>query len=254
MNAKMIVMDLDETLLRFDKTISSYTLDTLAKCRAKGIKTVFATARSTQAASRLPEMFEPDVFIGYGGALAVAKNQILCRYAIPAEMSFELIGDCLRQPEIISIHAINEHLALTNKTGTLGADASHYQLADFTTVRGPSYLKISVVSTNPAVVERIAGHYPLCDMLRYTGEDLYRFAHRNAVKWQAIKVVAKYYDINTSHIIAFGDDVNDLEMIHNCGVGVAVANAIDACKSVADDICDTNNKDGVAKWLETNVL
>ena len=43
-------------------------------------------------------------------------------------------------------------------------------------------------------------------------------------------------------------------MLRDCGIGAAVANAIDEAKAVADYICDNNDNDGVAKWLEENVL
>ena len=55
-------------------------------------------------------------------------------------------------------------------------------------------------------------------------------------------------------LVAFGDDMNDLEMIKNCGTGVAVENALDEIKNVAKYICGTNNDDGVAKWLEKYML
>ena len=55
-------------------------------------------------------------------------------------------------------------------------------------------------------------------------------------------------------VVAFGDDINDLEMIKNCGVGVAVENGIEEVKSVAKFICDISDNDGVAKWLEERVL
>jgi hydroxymethylpyrimidine pyrophosphatase-like HAD family hydrolase len=90
-------------------------------------------------------------------------------------------------------------------------------------------------------------------MLRYTGEDLYRFADRSAVKWNAVKAVAEHYCIYTGNIAAFGDDINDLEMIRNCGIGVAVENAVDEVKAAARYICDTNDSDGVAKWLEEHM-
>jgi len=57
-----------------------------------------------------------------------------------------------------------------------------------------------------------------------------------------------------SEVIAFGDDNNDIEMLRECGTGVAVANAIDECKSSADHICGSCDDDGLAKWLEENVL
>ena len=104
------------------------------------------------------------------------------------------------------------------------------------------------------MVEAIASHLPMLHMLRFTGEDLYMFANRNAVKWNAVKAVADFYNFRTDNLVVFGDDVNDLEMVKNCGVGVAVANAINEVKAVADYICDSNNNDGVAKWLEENLF
>jgi len=52
----------------------------------------------------------------------------------------------------------------------------------------------------------------------------------------------------------FCGDYSDIEMLSNCTHSIAVANAIDECKDVANFICDTNENDGVAKWLEENLL
>lgn len=250
----MIITDLDNTLLRGDKSISQYTVSTLMKCRDKGIKIAFATARSTQAASRFLDQFTPDIFIGYGGAVSFSGEEIISRFDIPADISSELISNCLREPEISYVHAINESVAYTNRPDSSDTDSSHYKYVDFSLNKNISYLKISLVTPNPHIVERIASNYPMLDVLRYTGENLYRFANCNAIKWKAVKAVAEYFKINTDMIVAFGDDINDLEMIKNCGVGVAVENAIAEVKSVAKYICDINGNDGVAKWLEEHVL
>lgn len=55
-------------------------------------------------------------------------------------------------------------------------------------------------------------------------------------------------------IAAFGDDMNDLEMVRNCGIGVAVRNAVEEVKRSADYICGSNDDDGVAKWIEEFIL
>jgi hydroxymethylpyrimidine pyrophosphatase-like HAD family hydrolase len=55
-------------------------------------------------------------------------------------------------------------------------------------------------------------------------------------------------------VVAFGDDYNDVEMLSECGIGVAMGNAIDECKAVADHICGDCDDDGMAKWLEKNLL
>jgi len=250
---RMIVTDLDNTLLHSDKSISDFTIKALKKCQAKGIKIVFATARSTRAASKMLAQFTPDIFVGYGGALVQAGEGAIHCFDISAELSHQLIQDCLAAPEVLSILAINESAALTND---LNADNElpHYQYADFSNNYGHRYLKISVYATSPAAVEKIASRYPTLDMLRYSGEDLYRFANKDAVKWNAVKAIAAHYSLSTEAFIAFGDDVNDLEMLANCGVGVAVENAIDEAKAAAGHICGANDGDGVAKWLEEHIL
>jgi len=78
--------------------------------------------------------------------------------------------------------------------------------------------------------------------------------NKNARKRNAIKVLADYFGVTLAETAAFGDDYNDVEMLRECGVGIAVSNAIDECKAIAKYICDTNENDGVAKWLEENVL
>lgn len=247
---KMIITDLDNTLLRSDKSISDYTVSILKRYQDKGIKIAFATARSAQASSRLLERFAPDIFIGYGGAVSFAGDEVISRFDIPADISYQLINKCLQEPENSYVHAINESVAYTNRIDSTGTDSSHYTYVDFSLYRDISYLKISLVAANPRVVERIAADFPMLDLLRYTGEDLYRFADRKAVKWNAVKAVAEYYNIDTDMIVAFGDDINDYEMIKNCGIGVAVENAINEVKAVAKYTCDISDNDGVAKWLD----
>jgi len=57
-----------------------------------------------------------------------------------------------------------------------------------------------------------------------------------------------------SEIVSFGDDTNDIDLLDFCGISVAMENALDNVKKSANEICDTNENDSVAKWLEENVL
>jgi hypothetical protein len=78
--------------------------------------------------------------------------------------------------------------------------------------------------------------------------------NRAATKWNAIRQLAEHWDIPTANIIAFGDDWNDIEMLHHCGTGVAVANALEQAKAAANAVCASNDEDGVAQWLQQHVL
>ena len=253
---KMLVTDLDNTLVRGDKTISDFAVSVLRRCRERGITVAYATARSIQASEKYVKRFRPDAFIGYGGALAQAGGLTVRRFAIPADVSSRLINESLITPGVTVIHAVNEFAAHTNVRGINEADAEsqHYEYHDFINDGGASYLKITLTSNNPNAVARIASGYPALDMLRYTGEDLYRFAMREAVKWNAVLAVAEHFGFGAESCAAFGDDVNDYEMIKKCGVGIAVSNAIPEVKAAARHICGSCDEDGVAEWLINNVL
>ncbi|RCW69721.1 Cof-type HAD-IIB family hydrolase [Saliterribacillus persicus] len=64
-----------------------------------------------------------------------------------------------------------------------------------------------------------------------------------------LKKVAHYFHIDQSNIIAFGDEDNDLEMIEYAGTGVAMGNAIQDLKNIANHIAKTNEQDGIAEFL-----
>ena len=83
---------------------------------------------------------------------------------------------------------------------------------------------------------------------------MYDINPKNATKFNGVRILAEHYDIPLSDIVSFGDDFNDVEMLRECGIGVAMSNAISECKTVADYICDDCDNDGVAKWLEDRIV
>lgn len=60
--------------------------------------------------------------------------------------------------------------------------------------------------------------------------------------------------ITPENIIAFGDDFADIGMLKLCGLGIAMGNAIREVKEIADDVTKSNDEDGVAYYLEKQVL
>lgn len=64
----------------------------------------------------------------------------------------------------------------------------------------------------------------------------------------------RYFNISPGDAAYFGDDNDDIEPIINCGLGVAVSNAIPSVLDVADRIIDSNDTDGVARFIEENIL
>ena len=86
------------------------------------------------------------------------------------------------------------------------------------------------------------------------GENWYRYAHRNIGKMTAIEIISKNKKVPICDIIAFGDDYNDIEMIKNCGIGIAMENGIDEIKKTAKYVCGNNNDGGLGKWIDENII
>ena len=73
---------------------------------------------------------------------------------------------------------------------------------------------------------------------------------RHANKGEALGFLCRYLGLEIAQSMSFGDGSNDRSMIEAAGVGVAMANADEALKAVADYVTDTNDNDGVAKAVE----
>ena len=69
-------------------------------------------------------------------------------------------------------------------------------------------------------------------------------------KWQAIKYLLPILQVNPEEVIAIGDNINDKEMIEYAGLGVCMGQSTPVIKEISDMITDSNNEDGVAKFLE----
>ena len=75
-----------------------------------------------------------------------------------------------------------------------------------------------------------------------------------ATKWNGIRVMLEAAGIHNREAIYFGDDYDDIEAIKNCGTGVAVSNAIAEALAAADIVAQSNDMDGVAHYIEKNLL
>ena len=75
-----------------------------------------------------------------------------------------------------------------------------------------------------------------------------------STKWNGIRTMLEAMGMKQDDAIYFGDDNDDIESIKNCGVGVAVSNAIDEVLDAADFRTESNDMDGVARYIEENLL
>ncbi|MDR2166494.1 MAG: HAD hydrolase family protein, partial [Clostridiales bacterium] len=95
MEIRMIVCDLDQTLLRSDKEVSAHTLEVLERCRAAGIVIAVATARSESSAARVIRAVRPDVAITSGGAVVRYGDEIVAENLLGVDAANAMVARCL---------------------------------------------------------------------------------------------------------------------------------------------------------------
>lgn len=253
-NIKIIFIDLDGTLLTSDKMISDYTLSVLEECKRKGILIVFATARSENSAKRFIEAVNPDGIISNGGSLVRFYGKIIHKCTLDRITSDELVAELLKRPELRMLTVETETGYYISHIGNYSTDYGHATYYDFNMPLNQETYKVTADVGTQAVALEVAAKFPNINMIPFADETWYRFAHFESSKKNAAKKVIDFLGLDASQSVAFGDDYNDIETLKYCGKGVAMGNAADEVKDVSDYICESNDNDGVAKWLEKNIL
>ena len=244
-NMKTIVVDLDRTLLHSDKSLSSYTIGVLKECKKRGMQVMVATARPLRDALPFCEKFPFDAITAANGA------RVVC-----GETCVEY-GMCQTSAErILRVLQCRPDLRITVETGVCAY--SNEPIAEYETTLSDDLM--GIVQTEGTV--KILVHLDREDMLETVQnaltEDVYatvangylmQIMSKATTKWNGIKKMLEICGGSPAETIYFGDDNDDLEPIERCGIGVAVANGIEAVKAAADCIAESNEEDGVAKFL-----
>lgn len=254
-SVKMIVCDLDGTVLRDDKTISARTLDVLRRCAESGILVALATARSETSATQFIADIAPFAVISSGGSTVRVGGEIIAKKLIPRDTADGILVAAMSDDRIDEVTIYGEKSRGTNNPNRAdNARNGHYAYSDFAFLPHENAYKMTLYTADGEAAREIVRRYPVCTMVEYSGENMHAIFHREATKRNGLQTLCAHCGIKPHEVVAFGDDYNDREMLEACGTGVAMGNAIDEVKTTADAICDTNENDGVAGWIERNIL
>lgn len=245
-----IIVDLDRTLLHTDKTLSAYTIKVLNECKKHGIKIMVATARPFRTTKQYCDLIDFDAMVVSNGARIIYRNQ---------QTDY---GICLKSAE----HLLNALKRYTNLRITLETGDCAYSnlpIEDYETIitndlvsvaNSEGTLKILVHLDNEETLTIVKNE--LTDDLYYTIAHGYLMQIMNtfATKWNGIKAMLDICNCSPDETVYFGDDQDDIEPIKMCGLGIAVSNGIDEVKVAADYVTESNDADGVAKFIEHQIL
>jgi len=252
---KMVVTDLDGTLLRDDKSVSEYTEDVFLKLKENDFYIVFATARPERGIE-VPGIV-PDAVIANNGALVKCSDEVIYNKLLPFSTCKELIKLFTSNDIITGITVETNNIYLTNCSKEEFDDVEDFWnpiFTDFDEIPVNNICKLGVQTEKREALLDITQDYTECTVMTCSGLDWHILTHKEATKLRAVEALTSYYGLNLDNVIAFGDDYNDLELMKGAGIGVAVSNAIDEIKDAADYETYSNNDEGVAHFLDKSFL
>lgn len=260
---RLAALDLDGTLLTPERTISARNTEVLAKWRARGFHVVLATARPFYRISKYLQMLDlanaDNYAIAFNGGLVMRADGAETVYSHafrPAEIS-EIItyGNVIDCPIFVYL---NDKI-ISNRDDPVyrgkNPDVDFVVAEDLgsTDWNITSIYKIAYVGT-PNVVKEMRSRLPLDLEQKYevssSVPQFVDFVPLGTSKARALAMIGSRFNISPDEIVAFGDEDNDAPLLQFAGLGVAMGNASEAVKAIADIVCESNVNDGVADVLE----
>ena len=261
-----VFTDLDGTILTTDKKITERTAKALKGLKEKGILWVVATARPEISIVCYDEIRFADALITLNGAkikihdrvisngfskedaVAIIKELQEKNFLITLETSEGIFGNVVipewETPKVDDLVALAETVDVY-KILVFGCDHQLPTIAeDRTKFAGVEEIEKNINGIFAATGLEDAAYYSVAEGW------LYQIMSKNATKWKGVELVLKTEGISAGEAIYFGDDNDDIESISNCGLGVAMGNAIDKVKAASDVIAPSNDEDGVAQIIE----
>lgn len=260
MRIKAMFFDLDNTLLRDDKTISPYTLAVLGRCKEAGIRLAFSTARSLRTAALVKGDVPWDGGVYFSGGLAFDGAQLIGRRAIPRGAALGFISHILARWPGAQVAAEVDDCFFANHDAPDIITAGKLIKCDFASL--PNDPEMLIIGTwpwaGPALPDELRSQLhtllPEGLELRWERNGLGSVCPAGPGKLGGVRELCDAWGIPLLYAAAFGDDMSDVSMLGGVGHGIAVDNAIPQVKAAADYICGSNEDDGVARWIEENVL
>ncbi len=275
----LFVSDLDGTLLRSDARLSAFARASLVELLRDGLQFTVASARalaSMQVLLRGVPLALPVIELNGAVVSDFATGEPVCVHAFERDLAEAVLavfdaGGCHPfvaaataggdEPSTVVYHAALENSAMqwyrAEKRGVavprLRPLAS---VADAPTDRVVSYTVLDREPTIAALADALAAKVG-------TAVAVHRFANPycpgywelsvqdvRATKANAIATVQSHYGFAPDALTVFGDNLNDLDMFHIATRAVAVQNAAPEILAAATHVADTNNNDGVPRWLQ----
>lgn len=267
MDYKMVFLDLDNTLLSSDLSISDENLNAIRRASKNGVKIVICTGRGVFAVKNILEQLEIDLENCYticlnGGAFykgyppELVKENVFDSHnaAIVYEMAYKYGVDIqIYRDNTLMVEKINERIQKY-----IDRHTANYIVIDSILNYDGKISKIllngshdTLVKVQKDISKKIDGKLNCF----FTSDEYLEFTGIGITKGEAMIELANSLGIDIKETIAVGDSFNDMSMIKTAGLGVAVRNAVDELKKEANYITkNTNDESAVAEVINRYIF
>lgn len=265
MRYKLLAIDLDDTLLGEDLSISERNKSAICKAVEQGVKVTLASGRATQSVAHYLDILGLKIpVISYQGARVTdtATGKVMFKKEIDRESALPVI----EYSQKVGVHC-NVFVDNTIYIRRMGKWAKYYntmspnvpmkETSDLEGIVKETAIKLIYIDDRKRLEEIKPGIEEIMpeDLIAfYSKPNFLEFTNKNATKGEAVKFLAEHFGIKREEVIAIGDTYNDISMIEYAGLGVCMENGTETVKKIADYVTLSNVEDGVAHVIEKFIL
>lgn len=265
---KIIALDMDGTLLNEEKEVTTKTKEALKQARNLGVKVVLASGRPIDGLQRYLEeldlVHEDEYVLSYNGCLVQETKTKKIVYEIGLKGSdLHYIYNIAKELNV-NIHAFHEEKGLItpkiSKYTELEANINKIDITecDFNKINSEDNIVKIMLIDEPEILDKAIEKLPKEIYEKYmvvkSAPYFLEIINKDSSKGVGLAALAKHLNVKKEEIIAIGDAGNDIAMIEYAGLGVAMANAQEDVKKIADEITKSNQEDGVYEVVKKHIL
>lgn len=259
-----IAIDLDGTLLNSQSLLSERNSRAIEKCLERGIPVIIVTSRPARSVRRLlgVEMMNRCSLVLQNGAIGIGVPPLSGRIKekIPSQLARDVIAAMLEiEPEMgitIELEGYSFGTRRPREPASLWEVNSatpdmqlslETALADEPTKIAAGGLHRNISHVANAITQRFGNSISVIPANEMT---FLNITSKTATKPDTLRKLLRSQKISLDNVVAFGDDIPDVDMLSACGIPIAVANAVPEVKAVTNYCTASNDNDGVAVVLE----
>lgn len=253
MDIKAIFLDIDNTF--FDHTSNRVLPETIEACKTakqNGYKVVLCSGRPKEMADQLEvfDMVDWDGYIGCTGALVLDENYECIHHDAFSEQQLEEIFSLAKKHDL-TIYSFGKYEFITRALDDYSRKIAldfHLSLPEVRTWNKEELSAISVLGDKELtrkIFENIE-NISITSTTRYAND----FIRSDVDKARGIRFLMNHWGYEEGAYLAFGDSLNDIEMIKDAKIGIVMGNGSDQIKECADIICGNANEPSIYNMLK----